>query len=774
MPVNMISEDVIRIALDKAEGFVFERFANAFYAALIGATFAPLGGVRDGGADARDVDIFEDDARRESFYQASVEVDAEKKIRATVKRLREFGRDPKILTYLTSRTVKYTDRIERALGDELDVTVQIRDANYIVAHINTDDRTRHAFDQYLRHYTDFLRQVGTSRLIAPSRHVTSPAVYVFLANEIDRRGGNESLVDSVTDALALWALEGTDPDNRRTAEEVLDRILSQVPSVRTLVEPRLQRRLEVMSRKSYPGGRAVRWHQHEGGFCLPHEVRERIEAENIADEALRLRVLDSLDGRLRAAPPPEMTDADIRAAAEVALRSLQLVFEREGLEFAKFLDDRGTGEIPTVTEALKDAVAEAGHTGRRGSRIQEGAFVVLRGVLYDSRPEERDYLHRLSRTYALLFTLNTEPRLLEFFQEMTGDFRLYVGADQIVMALSEHYLPEADQITRNTLKMAVRLGAKLILTEPALEEVVGNLRGADHEYANHVKAVEHRLDFQFAREAPKIMLRAYLYARLADGDGVRRRPTSWEAFVGQFVSHRTLHRVDAYDDMRGYLQTSFGLAYESAQQLEDLVDAAQVEALAEQLAAHKDPRLAPQRRTHRASRVRPAGPPPGDQPGDGVRVGYLVAHRGDVDLALHPRGRAGEPRQVHHATGLPAQLPHLRAERLRGPAGVRVDLPQSPGHPARQAHAARGLPRDHGQGRGGRPARRRPAHRGDGQAGQPVEERLRPRVRAHRRPAPRCGGRGRREGRADSLTAGEFRSCRDRGGQVERLGRGHE
>lgn len=592
MAVNMISEDVIRIALDKAEGFVFERFANAFYAALIGATFAPLGGVRDGGADARDVQVFEDDGRPESFYQASVEVDAEKKIRATVKRLREFGRDPKILTYLTSRTVKYTDRVERALGNELDVTVQIRDANYIVAHINTDDRTRHAFDQYLRHYTDFLRQVGTSRLIAPSRHVKSPAVYVFLANEIDRRGGNESLVDSVTDALALWALEGTDPDNRRTAEEVLDRIVSQVPSVRTLVEPRLQRRLEVMSRKSYPGGRAVRWHQHEGGFCLPHEVRERIEAENIADEALRLRVLDSLDGRLRAAPPPEMTDADIRAAAEVSLRALQLVFEREGLEFAKFLDDRGTGEYPTVTEALKDAVAEAGHTGRRGARIQEGAFVVLRGVLYDSRREERDYLHRLSRTYALLFTLNTEPRLLEFFQEMTGDFRLYVGADQIVMALSEHYLPEADQITRNTLKMAVRLGAKLILTEPALEEVVGNLRGADHEYANHVKAVEHRLDFQFAREAPKIMVRAYLYARLAAGAGARRRPTSWEAFVGQFVSHRTLHRVDAYDDMRGYLQTAFGLAYESAQQLEDLVDAAQVEALAEKLAAHKDPRLA--------------------------------------------------------------------------------------------------------------------------------------------------------------------------------------
>jgi hypothetical protein len=592
MPVEMISEDVVRIALDKAEGFVFERFANAFYAALVGASFAPLGGVRDGGADARDVRVLQDEGRPDTFYQASVEADAENKIRATVKRLREFGREPKVLTYLTSRTVKYTDRVERALGDELDVIVQIRDANYVVAHINTDARTRQAFDQYLRHYTDFLRQVGASRLIPPSKHVKSPAVYVFLANEIERRGGNESLVDSVTDALALWALEGTDPENRRTAEEVLTRILDQVPSVSTLVEPRLQRRLEAMGRKNYAGGRAVKWHQNEGGFCLPFEVRERIESENIADEALRLRVLDSLDGRLRDAPPPDMNDAEIRAAAEVSLRALQLVFEREGLEFARFLEDGGSGEYPTVSEALKDAVVEAGHTGLRGSRIRDGAFLVLRGVLYDSRPEERDYLQRLSRTYALLFTLNTEPRLLEFFQEMTGEFRLYVGSDQIVMALSEHNLPTPDQMTRNTLKMALRLGAKLILAEPALEEVVGHLRGADNEYVNHIQKVEHRLDYQLAREAPKIMVRAYLYARLAEGPGMRRRPVSWEAFVGQFLSHRTLHKPDAYDDMRGYLQTAFGFVYESAQQLEELVDVPQVEALAEQLGAHKSPRLA--------------------------------------------------------------------------------------------------------------------------------------------------------------------------------------
>jgi len=594
MPAEPIHPDVVGIALDRAEGFPFERFVNEFYGALAGARFAPLGGVKDGGADARDVGVYGDEDRPQAFYQASVEADVEGKIRRTVARLREFGRDPRVLTFFTSRTVRYTDKVERELTDELDVTINIRDANYIVTHVNTDGRTQLAFDQNLRHYTDYLRTVGASRLIESSRHVRSPAVYVFLANEVERRSGDESLVDAVTDALALWALEGTDPDKGilRTPADVLDRIVTELPSVRTLVEPRLEPRLQAMASKAHDGGRAVRWHKPEDAYCLPYDVRRRIEDENTQDEALRLRVLQSLDDRLRPAPPAGLGDTGIRQAAEVSLRALQLAFEREGLEFSAFLDNGGTGEYPTIFDALKAAITEAALTGQHGQRVQDGAFMILRGVLYESRADERDYLRRLSRTYALLFTLNTEPRLLEFFQDMTGDFRLYVGADQIVRALSEHYLAPADQMTRNTLLMATRLKAKLILTGPALEEVVNHLRGADLEYQNHVGELENRLTYDIAREAPQIMLRAYLYARLNAGLGARQ-PKNWPAFVQQFVSHRTLHKPVAFDDMRGYLQRTFGFDFESTEDLQRLVNAEEVESLAGQLSAVKrDPRLA--------------------------------------------------------------------------------------------------------------------------------------------------------------------------------------
>jgi hypothetical protein len=104
-----------------------------------------------------------------------------------------------------------------------------------------------------------------------------------------------------------------------------------------------------MGKKEYPGGRAVRWHRAEDAFCLPYEIRQRIEEENTAYEALRLRVLTSLDERLRGSPVGGLGDVCMRQAAEVSLRTLQLAFEREGLEFASFLrngNGNGNGENP--------------------------------------------------------------------------------------------------------------------------------------------------------------------------------------------------------------------------------------------------------------------------------------------------------------------------------------------------------------------------------------------------------------------------------------------
>jgi hypothetical protein len=589
MTDEAIHPDLVKIALDRAQGWQFESFANDFYSSLLGVKYVPLGGVKDGGADAFDGDyVREEEGRASSFFQASIETDYRGKIRRTVKRLKQFDREPRELTYLTSRTVKHIDVEERALTVELDVTVRIKDGAYAVSHINDSVATRSSYRHYLESSTAYLKSVGASSLIAPSAHVASPAVYVFLEQELARRRGDLSLVDAVTDSLILWALEGTDPDAKlfMSRQDVLQKISREIPATRQVVEPRLGRRLEVLSNKNNADGRQVRWHRNEDVFVLPYETRRRIEDENRADETLRLDVLASLYTRVAENAHPSFGEADNRVAAEVALRSLQRTFEQEGLEFANFLHDESTGDFATVTDSIRATLTERNITGQQGILMGEVVFRAIRGVFYGSQEVERAYLGKLSRTYTLLFTLNTEPKLIEFFQDLTRHLNLYVGTDLLVRALSERYVPEADQMTRRTLLMASHVGARLVLTDVVLEEVLGNLRAADHEFRNWFEAIEAHVNDDMARNAGNIMVRAYLYAR-ANAQLGPRKPASWPSFISQFCRYEDLHKSSAEDSLRRYLQMTFALEHDPVDELEGIVDEEQLDALAQELAESK-------------------------------------------------------------------------------------------------------------------------------------------------------------------------------------------
>ena len=583
MAREMYPREVIQIALAAAEGFPFERFAQEMYSKSVGAAFVPTGGVADGGADGVVEGLYEDSARPTSFFQASIRPDVEQKIRSTVSRLREVGREVKSLVYFTSQQVSTFDMLEARLSDELDATIRIRDAAYLVGHVNDNPAAVLAFRQHLSHYAAYLQRIGSSKLIPVSTHVKSPAVFAFLSQEVQRRSGDTSSLHAMIDALLLWALEGTDPDKAifMSRDEVLAKIVGELPSVDHLVRDAVGPRLEELSRK---GSRLVRWHQKEDLFCLPFETRLGIEEENATDVVLRDAVVAGLRRRIRSGGTVE--DSDVEAAAEVALRALQLTFERQGLEFAAFLHDPlSVSSSPEVMSSIRDALSICGIHGSAAVRVGPEVFRALRDVLYKSTDDERLYLHKLSTTYALLFILNTEPRLMEFFQDMTGDFYLYVGADQLIKALSEQYLEEPDQMARNALRMASSLGATLVLAQPVLEEVIGHFRAADHEFRNHIAISEQYMTYEVARNVSPIMVRAYLYSRI--NPDLRLKPKSWQSFVQQFCSYDDLHRDAGEDDFLRYLVRKFQMTYASLDDLEDLVHGDDVAELSRSLAPQK-------------------------------------------------------------------------------------------------------------------------------------------------------------------------------------------
>jgi hypothetical protein len=585
-----VHADLVPIALDRTDGASFEKFVNSFYPTIAGGNFVPLGGFKDGGADAYETPLHEDVNFAERYYQASIEADIEGKIRRTVARLVEFGRRPRSLVYLSPREVRYVDRVERSLTDELDVTITIRDGNYIKSHVNDGPQTISAFDAYLRHHTDFLKGVGRSTIVPVSKHVKSPAVYVFLAQELNRQDGDFQLVHAMTDALILWALEGTDPDRGllRGSTEIRNRIGAKLPGVLPHVERRIEKRLTSLSSKHYPGGRAIRAHNKDGLYCLPFETRQRIEEESASDEALRVAFLGSLETRIGSAPRPGLGPAGARDAAKVANRAVQLAFETQGLEFASFVS-RGEDDarsFPTITEAIRAALVELGLTGARGALIGDAALGALRGVLYESHEQERLYLHKLSLTYSLLFTLNAEPRLVDYFQNLAGDFYLYVGSDILIRALSEYFLPDADQMTRNTLRMAAQHGAKLVLTRPVLEEIAHHLRVCDWDHRSYISKLRNNLPYEIIRDVPRILLRAYLYAHINTDLGIRR-PRSWQGYVQQFCDYEDLNSEAVYEDLRKYLCGAFNMVYRSTDDLAQHYDEEEVDRVASALAPYK-------------------------------------------------------------------------------------------------------------------------------------------------------------------------------------------
>lgn len=193
-----VPPESIQIAFEKCDTTSFEKYSQTVFSSAIGLTFKPLGGHKDGGADGFvDADIQENVQRVTVFFQASKEIEAEGKIRRTVARLREFGREVKTLHYATSREVKYIDKLQNDLTDELNANIRIYDSSYFEQRCNYSDDVKAAFFQYLQPFLAFLTEA-----LAPS-YPSSPGlkdariVCAFLGQEVERRLGTTKTLESV-------------------------------------------------------------------------------------------------------------------------------------------------------------------------------------------------------------------------------------------------------------------------------------------------------------------------------------------------------------------------------------------------------------------------------------------------------------------------------------------------------------------------------------------------------------------------------------------------
>lgn len=591
--MQVVNEQLVYIALERIQGSDFEEFFNSFYPALAGINFVPLGGLNDGGADA-----FESEclfvgagAAKSTIYQATVQVDHRAKIRATVRRLRETERDLGLLQYVTARGVSQIDKEEEHLTAELGVPIRIRDKKWIAANINHSRQTMAAFSNHLEPHLTFLKELGGASTVGRSANLPARTLCVFLGQEVDRRRGNTQLLEAVTDSLILWALEGTDPDEGlfMTRAEISDKIASALPTSQQFVRGVFNHRIKQLAAKGNPTGREIRWYRKSDKFCLPYETRKIATKENIEDETLKQSVMDEYEKRAARAlddigEGSNLTPNDI---APLAHRTLELTFEREGLELAGFLTNSWREDLRvSVSDHVDSAIDDFHLSGNTAVAAKEITLLVLREAFYDSTESERIYYGKLSRAYALMLTLRNEPRVVEYFRSMSSNFVLFVGSDIIVRALSERYLAPEDQMTVNMLRILKEAGATLILTHMTVEEVHAHLKITDNEFRDVMQELEPYMDKNIIRHSGKILIRAYFYAKF--DPLLDRAPQGWAEFIGQICDITQLQRESiSRDQIKQYLLAKFGLEFFDRADISKLVNEQEADQLTQAIQSIK-------------------------------------------------------------------------------------------------------------------------------------------------------------------------------------------
>lgn len=583
--MRTIHHELLALALSRASGPNFEKFAQAFYGAMLGREFVPIGGVHDGGADGLLLPSTFQSTHSGEILQATVQQEHRSKIRETVKRLREFGREVNVLLYATSQTIQNPDKEESDLSEELGCQVRIRDSKFFTVQINNSPQYVQAYDSYLSSSLDFLNGLGSATTISkPPAGLPARALCVFIGQEVDRRSANSQLLESLTDTLILWSLRDTDPQKGvfRTRDEILQEVIASLPASKQFIRSTIDARLEALASKRNTGGRAITaWHK-DRKYCLPYETRELIKSENTEDEAQKLEVAKSIQARLELALQEMGVDLSPDRLVDACFHTLEKIFELQGLELSYFLTNDSDKEVRIVVdEAVVEVISGLALPSNQIHEARRAVLRAIQGLFYDSSDCERRFLAKMSRTYCLLFSLKNEPRVVEYFRGMSANFVLYVGSDLFIRAFSEHYLEAEDRMTENLFKILVSAGSTLILTDTVLDEVHSHIKATDADYRNNYLPIEAGIDVGFARHVPKILLRAYYYAKLSSDRS--RRPKNWSNFVEQFCSYDRLHRESGRESLRNYMMERFGCIYEERDQTTKDIDPTQLEKLAADL-----------------------------------------------------------------------------------------------------------------------------------------------------------------------------------------------
>ncbi len=554
------------------DGFLFEKFAQALLCQIIGVDFVPLGGVKDKGIDGLD-HTWQQNNDPKTVYQISIEADPRSKILRTVKKLKENKIQVQRLFYVTNRDVREQDKLMEEVYQKEGVILQCRDIAWLRGNVARSEAS-------LRVYADFVRNNAHQQpLLGPSLIVTDfatdPRVFVFLRQQLDSKGDDSHLRDLLVDSLILYGLEGTDPDKEilRSRAEIVSEIANVIKFPINQIEGLIDGRLEYLSTKP----RRINKHKSLNKYCLPYETRLKLDEQRARDAALYEQFNKTTDDLLKA--HLALHKVQIDNAGLLLAQTINQIFKKQGLDFADFVLHQK--DPKAVENALTDVIVSVVESSSVPPPVRGQVGLALQGtireIIYRGNREELEYVRKLSRAYMLLFLVQCEPRVCDYFDSMAGKLKVFVCNSILVPALSEIGLRTENRRHWNLLLHARNAGVKLFVNKVTLTELVSHIRMSIQAYDQEYRGTEkYYSDERTLRYVDLILVRAYFYHK-AQGD-----PISFDEFIDKFVSPGARAPV-MVQEMIVFLRDEFGIEFVDDAALGVDIDPAKLSSLAAEL-----------------------------------------------------------------------------------------------------------------------------------------------------------------------------------------------
>lgn len=557
------------------DGFLFEKFAQALLCQIVGVNFIPIGGIKDRGIDGLDHTWQQKDGPK-TVYQISIEADSRSKIRKSIETLKSNGIVFERFFYVTNRQIKEQDKLMEEVYRTHSVILVCRDIAWLRGNVSNTEATLRVYAEF---FGNNVHQIAPATPFVVADFSGDSRIFVFLRQQFDDQRGDSNLRELLVDSLILYGLEGTNPDKGilRTKEEIVAQIIKVIKFPLNQIEGLIDGRLKHLSNKP----KKINYHKTTSSYCLPFETRLKIDEQHARDQELCENFNETTSKQLD--EYLSIQKVSIKGALELLLQVLKNIFKKQGLDFTDFVLHQK--DPKTIEHTLHDIIINVLENSRVPPTLREGVYMALHGtirqIIYRGTAEQLEYLQKLSKTYQLLFLVQCEPRVCEYFDSLAAKLKVFVCNSILVPALSEFCLPAENRRHWNLLLQARNAGVSLFVNKVTLEELLSHIRLSLQRYEVEYAGLEEMYSDELTlKYVESILIRAYLYQK-AHGDSL-----TFDQFINKFVSPRA-RPVIMHQEMISFLKDEFGIQYIDDPSLGVQIDAKQISALASELEKYK-------------------------------------------------------------------------------------------------------------------------------------------------------------------------------------------